>query len=216
MDRGTQSAGQRTHRATVRNAAGPPGKRNAPDGHRQHGRRESLFGDALSSAVGRTLQRSTSQPAQCASTVGWSTAPGGNPQRARGTHGGRRSHRQLGWKSLGRATRRSLRGSSGCAGGNRATTGWPALATLSRPLSPPAPLPSTPAPARESFRAYGLRDSRNEEQNQKIRHMIFGFDFCRSPLEETMDPDISILRKTGHFYFALTRKRTWKRTLWES
>jgi hypothetical protein len=26
-------------------------------------------------------------------------------------------------------------------------------------------------------------------------------------LEETMDPDISIWQKTGHFYFALTRTR---------
>ena len=36
--------------------------------------------------------------------------------------------------------------------------------------------------------------------------MIIGVDYnpCRSPLEETMDPDISIWRKTGHFYFALT------------
>jgi hypothetical protein len=30
-------------------------------------------------------------------------------------------------------------------------------------------------------------------------------------LEETVEPDISILRKTGHFYFALTRGvDTWR------
>src|SRR6202030_901349 len=28
---------------------------------------------------------------------------------------------------------------------------------------------------------------------------------CRAPLEETMEADNSIWRKTGHFYFALTR-----------
>jgi|HubBroStandDraft_6_1064221.scaffolds.fasta_scaffold73703_2 hypothetical protein len=28
---------------------------------------------------------------------------------------------------------------------------------------------------------------------------------CKSPLEKTMEADISIWRKTGHFYFALTR-----------
>ena len=27
---------------------------------------------------------------------------------------------------------------------------------------------------------------------------------CPAPLEEALEPDISILRKTGHFYFALT------------
>ena len=43
MDRGTQSAGQRPHRATVRHAAGPPGKRNAPGRDRQPRGRQSFL-----------------------------------------------------------------------------------------------------------------------------------------------------------------------------
>src|ERR1035438_9506010 len=203
MDRGTQSAGQRTHRTPVRHAAGPPGKRNAPSGDRQHGRGQSLFGNTLYSAVGTALQRSTSQSPQCPSTVGWRAAPRGNPQRARGTHGGRRSHRQLGWQSLGRATRRSLRGSSRCAGGNRATTGWLALATLPRPLSPPTLLPSTPAIFRKPFRPTASRTCGTTETQKQNQTQIPCA--CPAPLEETVEPDISILRKSGHFYFALTR-----------
>jgi len=55
MDRGAQSAGERTDRATVRNFAGPLGEGNALDGDRQHRSRESLFGDALSSGMGTAL-----------------------------------------------------------------------------------------------------------------------------------------------------------------
>src|ERR1700692_495464 len=40
MDRSTPSAGERTDRATVRNAAGPLGEGNAPGGDRQHRNRE--------------------------------------------------------------------------------------------------------------------------------------------------------------------------------
>ncbi|MGB9333899.1 MAG: hypothetical protein WCB14_02725, partial [Candidatus Acidiferrales bacterium] len=40
----------------------------------------------------------------------------------------------------------------------------------------------------------------NQEQNQ-IQST------SRTPLEKTLEADISIWRKTGHFYFALTRKR---------
>ena len=203
MDCSTQSAGERTDRATVRNAAGPLGKGNAPGGDRQHRCRESFFRDAFSSGVGRAFHGGTPQAAQCTPTVGSRTAAGGNSKRARGSPGSRRSHRQLGWKPLGRATRRSLRRSSGCTGGNRTTTGWLALATLPRPLSPPAPLPSTPATVRKSFRPTACRTRGTKSRNQKTKSNPN--TMCLPiTLEETMEPDISILRKTGHFYFALT------------
>jgi hypothetical protein len=153
--------------------------------------------------VGTAFHGGTSQAAQCPSTVGSRTAVGGNSKRARGSPGSRRSHCQLGWPPLGRAPRRSLRGSSRGAGGNRATTGWFALATLPRPLSPPAPLPSTSATARKSFRPTACRTcgTKNKTKRQNQTQISCA---CPSPLEETMEPDISILRKTGHFYFALT------------
>jgi len=157
MDRGTQPAGERTDRAAVRNAAGPLGKGNAPGRDRQHRSRESFFGDAFSSGVGTAFHGGTSQGAQCPPTVGSRTVVGGNSKRARGTPGGRRSHRQPGWQPLGRATRRSLRRSSRCAGGNRTKTGWLTLATLPRPLA--APLPSTPATVRKSLPIH-LRNAR--------------------------------------------------------
>src|ERR1700674_1333768 len=208
MDRGTQSAGQRTDRAAVRNAAGPLGKGNAPGRDRQHRSRQSFFGDAFSSGVGTAFHGGTSQVAQCTPTVGSRTAVGGNSKRARGTPGGRRSHRQLGWQPLGRATRRSLRRSSRCAGGNRTKTGWLALATLPRPLSPAAPLPSTPATVRKSFRPTASRtcgtNTKTQKQNQTQTQIPCA---CSSPLEETVEPDISTWRKTGHFYFALTGRK---------
>src|SRR6202011_3729604 len=193
MDRGTQSAGQRTHRAIVRNATGPPGKRNAPGGDRQPRGRQSFFGDAFSSDVGKAFHGGTSQPAQCASTVGCRTAAGRNSKRARGTPSGRRSHRQLGWPPLGRATRRSLRGSSWCTGGNRATTRWLALAPFPRPLSAPAPLPSSHAARGKSFRPTACRTHRP--------HPLKSLQKCSS---QPPMADISIWQKTGHFYFALT------------
>ena len=73
---------------------------------------------------------------------------------------------------------------------------------LPRPLSPLAPLPNTPS-LRESFQPTASRTrgakSKTIRQNQTQIPRA-----RRSPLEETMDPDISIWQKTGHFYFALT------------
>ena len=65
MDCGPQSAGQRTDRATVRNAAGSLGKGNAPGRDRQPRSRESFFADAFSSGVGRAFHGGASQAAQC-------------------------------------------------------------------------------------------------------------------------------------------------------
>ena len=115
--------------------------------------------------------------------------------------GRRRSHRQLGWQPLGRATRRSVRGSSGCAGGNRTTTGWLALATLPRPLSPPAPLPSTPATVRKSLRPTASRTCGTNTETQKQNQTQIpcaSRSSWRRPWKRTFlsgeKPDISTLR----------------------
>jgi transposase len=187
MDRGTQSAGERTDRATIRNTARPLGKGNAVGRDRQPRCRKSFFGDAFSSGLGRAFHGGTSQAAQCAPTVSGRTAIGRNSQRARGSPGSRRSHRQLGWNALGCPARRSVRGSSRRAGGNRTTTGWLALATLPRPLSPPAPLPGTPAPIRKSFRPTASRTCGTNTRTQKQNQSKYGGDLGG-----------------GHFYFALT------------
>ena len=79
---------------------------------------------------------------------------------------GGRSYRQLGWNPLGRAPRRSVCRTSGCAGGNRAATGWFPLATLPRPVSPLAPLPSAPATIREPFRPTACRARGTNPQTQ--------------------------------------------------
>jgi hypothetical protein len=52
--------------------------------------------------------------------------------------------------------------------------------------------------------AFGLQDLRNKYRDQKQNQTQI-LRACRSPLEKTLEADISIWRKTGHFYFALTR-----------
>jgi hypothetical protein len=154
MDRSSQSAGGRPDRTIVRHAAGPLGKRNAAGRNRQHRCRRSFLRDAFCPGMGGAFHGGTAQPAQCASTVGSRAAAGRNSKRARGTPGGRRSHRQLGRNPLGRATRRSVRGTLRCAGGSRTTTGWLALATFpGRYLR----LRYCPAPALRAVSPCGLR-----------------------------------------------------------
>jgi hypothetical protein len=61
-----------------------------------------------------------------------------------------------------------------------------------------------PATVRKSFRPTASRTCGTNTETQKQNQTQIP---CArsSPLEETVEPDISILRKTGHFYFALTR-----------
>jgi hypothetical protein len=63
-------------------------------------------------------------------------------------------------------------------------------------------LPSTPATVRKSFRPTASRTRGTQKQNQNQTQISCA---CRSPMEKTLEADISSLRKTGHFYFALTR-----------
>ena len=73
-----------------------------------------------------------------------------------------------------------------------------------RPRSAPALLSRTCAAVRKSFRPTASRTcgTTSETQNQNQTQTPCA---CRSPLEKTMEADISIWQKTGHFYFALTR-----------
>jgi len=73
-----------------------------------------------------------------------------------------------------------------------------------RSLSPAAPLPSTPATIRKSFRPTASRTCGKNTETQKQNQTQIPCA-CRSPLEKTLEADISIRRKTRHFYFALTR-----------
>src|SRR5258708_12494843 len=201
MDRGTKSAGQRAHRAAVRDSPGPPGEGNALGGNRHDGSSESLFGDALSSGVGAALHGDASQPAQCPSTAGSRTSPGRSPECAGGPQGDRRSHRELGRKPLGRAPGRSLRGTSRSAGRNRTATRWHALAALSRPLLASDALPERIAIGK-SFRPTSSRTCRSKpktppsDKNKKPCS-------CQSPFCKAFEEHISISHKPHHFSFAL-------------
>src|SRR5438445_105355 len=98
--------------------------------------------------------------------------------------------------------RRIARGSRG----NRAAAGRIPLAAFSRPLPAATALPGGAAIC-NSFRPTACRTCRsktqtpNQDQNQT--HPL-----SRSPLEETLEADISTWQKTGHFYFALTQTDT--------
>src|SRR5260370_27619650 len=109
----------------------------------------------------------------------------------------------MGRKSLGGPAGRSRCGASWSCGRYRTAVGRKPLVALPRPLSAPASLPRTRAAARKSFRptASRTRGTNTETQKQNQTQIPCA---CRSPLEKTMEADISILRKTGHFYFALT------------
>jgi hypothetical protein len=86
---------------------------------------------------------------------------------------------------------------------DRTTVGQRSLVALPRPLSAPASLSRTGAAVRKCFRPTASRTRGTKSETQK-RNQTQIPCACRSPLEKTMEADISILRKTGHFYFALT------------
>ena len=98
---------------------------------------------------------------------------------------------------------RSLCGASWSCGRDRTAVGRKPLVALPRPLSAPALLSRTRAAVRKFFRPTASRTcgTTSETQNQNQTQTPCA---CRSPLEKTMEADISIWRKTGHFYFALT------------
>src|SRR5260370_21957168 len=98
--------------------------------------------------------------------------------------------------------RRCLRRITRGARGDRKALGWQSLAALPRPLSAAAPLPCGAALG-NSFRPTAYRSRRTKTQSTKQdQNQIH--PASRSPLEETLEADISTWQKTGHFYFALS------------
>src|SRR5215472_10558179 len=109
-------------------------------------------------------------------------------------------------KPLGCTTGASLRRASGCGGGNRTTAGWLSLATLPETLPALAALSRAAAGFRKSFRPTASRTYETKSPTPKgVQTQIPCAS--RTPLEKTLEADISTLRKRGHFYFALTRNR---------
>jgi hypothetical protein len=162
--------------------------------------------------VGTAFHSTASESTQCASTTGSRTPARGDPECARRTEGCAGPHRQLGRSSLGCTTGGSLRRTAGCSGGNRTTTGWLSLATLPETLSAPAPLPGTDTCLRKSFRPTAFRTCEAKSAtSQGVQTQIPCAS--RTPLEKTLEADVSTLRKRGHFYFALTRIAViWRQT----
>jgi hypothetical protein len=140
---------------------------------------------------------------QCPSTTGARTSPGRNSERACGSPSRSGPHGQLGRKSLGGSAGRSLRRAPWSSRRDRTAAGWKPLVALPRALSAPALLPRTGANDRKSFRPTASRTCGTNSKTQKQNHTQIPCA-CRAPLEKTMEADISTLRKTGHFYFALT------------
>src|SRR3989441_11741470 len=149
------------------------------------------------------LHGTTSPSKQCTSTLGRRASAGADSQRARGAHGRGGPHGEMERPALGRAPRTSLCWPARGSRRNRTTARWQPLAALPRPLSAAGGLPRRAATIGKSFRPTASRSCRSKtetpNQNQNQIHSS-----CQPPLEATVEADISILRKTGHFYFALT------------
>src|SRR5579864_2415682 len=102
---------------------------------------------------------------------------------------------------MGPAARRGLRRTAWRSRRNRKAARRHPLVALPRPLPAAAAL-SGPAAIRKSFRPTASRTRGSQTQNPNQNPLQ---PASRSPLAQTMEADISKLRKTGHFYFALTR-----------
>jgi len=98
---------------------------------------------------------------------------------------------------------RSMCGASWSCGRDRTALGRKPLVALPRAISAPARLPRIGAAFRKSFRPTASRTCGTNTETQKPKQTQIPCA-CGAPLEETLEADISIWRKTGHFYFALT------------
>ena len=103
---------------------------------------------------------------------------------------------------------RSLCRASWSRGRDRTAVGRKPLAALPRvAICTCGPCPEPLRTVRKSFRLRppGLAEQTSKTQKQNQTQIPCT---CKPPLEKTMEADISIWQKPGHFYFALTRKRT--------
>jgi len=107
MSRRAKSAGQRSHRAALRDPAGPPGEGNASSGNRYDRSGESLFRNPFSSGVGAAFYGGTTSSPQCASD-GWARTGLEEILSVRAARQVADDHTvSSGWKPLGRAPGRS-------------------------------------------------------------------------------------------------------------
>src|SRR5207245_4020418 len=106
-------------------------------------------------------------------------------------------------KSLGSTEGISLCRASWSFCGHRTAVGQKPLVALPRTLSTPTPLSRTDTAFHKSFRPTASRTCGTNTETPKPNQTQIPCA-CRSPLEKTLEADISIWRKTGHFYFALT------------
>ena len=130
------------------------------------------------------------------------TAPGRNPECPCGPQRGSGPDGQLGGKPLGRPAGRRCAGLRGATVEiERRLNGSHWLRYRGRYLH----LRRCPEPLRQSASPSGLRPPGRGPGTGAPKPKSNTNTMCRlSTLEKTMEADISILRKTGHFYFALT------------
>jgi len=131
MDRGTKSAGERAHRAIVRDLQDRLVKEMRFGGNSLASKLRITFWKRASSRVGRAIHGGTVPSTQCPSTAGARTSPGRNPECARGPQGGRRS--PVSWN----AKRWACHGRKsalvyGSLGGNRTASGTARTGCASR------------------------------------------------------------------------------------
>jgi len=193
MDRGTQSAGQRTDRAAVCNAAGPLGKGNAPGRIDSIAAANHFLEMCFSPGVGTAFHGGTSQGAQCPRrldpeqrleeilsvragrqvgddhTVSWDGNPGAcHAKKCARVFAVRRWKSNEDWM---------------------ARTGYASAAAICACV-----IASTPASVASpsGLRPPGLTDKHRDPKAKSNPNIM-----CpHITLEETMEPDISILRKT--------------------
>ena len=154
--------------------------------------------------LGTALRGDTGAEQRRASASGAHASTGADSQCARGTDGRFRSHREMARSALGSSARRRF--ARACAAparrSNAGSTGATGCVSADRYL-PLAPLPGR-GRDRQVLPAYGLQDlpmqNRNPKPKSKPSHPA-----SRSPVAKSLEADISIWRKTGHFYFALTK-----------
>lgn len=186
----------------VQDAARPAGGRNARAGDRYARAGQSFFGNHFLAGLEPALCGATGTEQRRAPKIAARAAAGTNFQRACGAHRRFRSHGELGRPALGPAARTSLRRDARRARRDRAAPRRHALAALSRPLLATEPVPRRAAIGK-SFRPTACRPCRSKTKAPH-HHQNQIQSASRPPLEEALEADISIRRKTGHFYFALT------------
>src|SRR6266446_5550067 len=193
MDRRAQPAGEGAHRAVVPYPAGPPGQRDALARNRNHRASQPLSGKHFSALVAAAFRAAAPRSWRRPPAAGTRPAAGTNSQHPRAAMGEPGPHRELAGATLGSPARPGLRRPAWSSCRDRTPTRWQYLVAFPRLLPAPATLPGRRPGVDNSFRPTASRTYRQETNPTKTKI------HPESPLE-----DISMVQKTGHFYFALT------------